>query len=159
MDAVASRAKMRRIHTPEMCICKFTIHSGEVKIHAKNTKRAARKLRVVQMRCNLASEIAGVLISKSSPFFRQVVGRKDGRDWAYGHTGAAIDALHRIDVELFLFGVRRLVFLRVDAVNWARIHTGGVLGADTGFCDYIGHSDFSDRVEVSTLIVAHAPNA
>jgi hypothetical protein len=52
-----------------------------------------------------------------------------------------------------------LVLLGVDAIDWTGVHTGGVLGADTGFCDYIGHSDFSDRVEVSTLIVAHAPNA
>jgi hypothetical protein len=42
----------------------------------------------------------------------------------------------------------------VDAIDRTGVHTGGVLGADTGFCNDVCISDLSRGTESSTLIVA-----
>jgi hypothetical protein len=101
----------------------------------------------------------GVLLRKVCPFLRHIILRKDSRYRARRNASAAVDALDWIDKQLIGRTVIGFVLLGVDAIDWTSVHTGGVLGADTGFCDYISHSDFSDRVEVSTLIVAHGPKA
>src|SRR5579884_612365 len=87
----------------------------------------------------LAAVVAGVLLGVVLPFFRQIVGGKDGRDRAHGNASAAINALYGINIKLGLVGVRGLVLLGVDAVYRARIHAGRVFRADTGFRDYISH--------------------
>jgi len=57
------------------------------------------------------------------PFLRQVIQRKHCRDGSNRHPGAAIDALHGINVELRdLIETRASVatrgFLRVNAITW-----------------------------------------
>ena len=87
--------------------------------------------------------MGGVLLGKVSPFFRQVVGGKDCRYRACGHAGAAVNALHRIDEQLICGAETIFVFLGVDAIDRTGVYTGGVLGADTGLCDNVGHLIFS----------------
>jgi hypothetical protein len=84
--------------------------------------------------------------------------REDCRNGARWNASAAVNALDGIDKQLLGGAVIGLVLLGVDAIDWTGVHTGGVLGADTGFCDYISHFlDLSNRVELSRLMVAHAP--
>ena len=80
-----------------------------------------------------------VLFRKAGPLLRQVVLRKDRRDRASRNARAAVDTLNWIDEKLIGIAVIAFVFFRVDAIDRARVHAGGVLGADTGFCNYISH--------------------
>jgi hypothetical protein len=91
------------------------------------------------------------------PLLRQVVGGKDCRDGAGRDASAAVDALDRIDEELFFLGVAVLVLLGVDAIDRTGVYTSGVLGADTRFCNDISHFLNSPGDELSTLIVAQDP--
>ena len=109
-------------------------------------------------RAALAAEVRGVLLSKVGPLLRQVVLREDGRDWAGRNAGAAVDALDRIDEELLGLAEAVFILFGVDAIDRTCVHTGGVLGADTGFCNDICHSDFSGKLNCSTLIVAQIPS-
>jgi hypothetical protein len=88
------------------------------------------------------------------PLLRQVVQREDGRYRARRDAGAAVDAFDRIDKQLFGLSKAGFIFFGVDAIDWAGVYTGGVLGADTGFCDHIGHRELLRKSFVSTLIVA-----
>src|ERR1035438_5255366 len=87
----------------------------------------------------LTSEVRRVLLGKAGPLLRQVVLRKDGRDRAGRDACAAIDALDRINEQLVDLGVSGFVLLGVDAIDRTGVHTGGVLSADTGFCNDVGH--------------------
>ena len=49
---------------------------------------------------------------KAVPLLRQIIQREDRRHRTHRHTSAAVNALHRVDVEHLFFGVRRRVFLR-----------------------------------------------
>jgi hypothetical protein len=92
-----------------------------------------------------ALDVACVEFGKVIPLLGQIVQRKNRGHWADGHAGAAIDALHRIDVELrdFLEArtaiIVRCVLLRVDAIYGAGIDAGGVLYSDAGFGNDEGH--------------------
>src|SRR5579863_991608 len=90
-----------------------------------------------------AAEVGRVLFSVAGPLFRQVIEGKDRRDGAGRHAGAAIDALDRINEELIGRAVVAFVFLRVDAIDRTGVHAGGVLGADTGFCNHVCHLESS----------------
>lgn len=59
----------------------------------------------------LAPEVRGVLLREVRPLFRQIVGRKDGRDWACRHTRTTIDALDRIDEQLVGLAVTGFILL------------------------------------------------
>jgi hypothetical protein len=87
----------------------------------------------------LASEIFGIAFGKRCPLFRKIVERKDGRHRTYRHARAAIDALHRIDVEHFFFSVSGCIFLRMNAIYRAGVHAGSVFCSDARFCNHIGH--------------------
>src|ERR1700733_7942315 len=87
----------------------------------------------------LPAEVCSVLLSKVGPLLRQVVLREDCRHGAGGNAGAAVDALDRIDKELVSRSVTVFVLLGVDAIDRTGVHTGGVLGADTGFCNDVSH--------------------
>src|SRR5215469_1716176 len=89
--------------------------------------------------CRSASEVGGVLLGEVGPFFGQVVGGKDGRNRARGDAGAAVDALHRIDVELLGLSVVGFVLLGVDAIDRTCVYASRVLRADTRFCNDISH--------------------
>jgi hypothetical protein len=88
------------------------------------------------------------------PLFRQVILGKDSRNRARRNACAAIDALDRIDKQLVRLGVTVFVLLGVDAIDGTGVHTGGVLGADTGFCNDVCHLSILRGDELSTLIVA-----
>src|SRR2546429_4666361 len=47
-----------------------------------------------------AFNVACVQFRVVLPFFRQIIERKNCEDGTNGHTGSAIDALHRINIEL-----------------------------------------------------------
>jgi len=88
-------------------------------------------------------EVGGVLVGKAGPLFGQVIGRKDSRNRAGWHAGAAVDALRRIDEQLIVRSKAVFILLRVDAVNGTSVYTGGVLGSNTGFCNYVSHRSIS----------------
>ena len=103
----------------------------------------------------LAAEVCSVLLGEVRPFLGQIVLGEDCRHRAGRNARAAIDALNRIDEQLIGGGVIGFVFLGVDAIDRASVHTGGVLGADTGFCDHVCHRQFLRKGFFSTLMVAH----
>ena len=73
------------------------------------------------------------------PLLRQIVEREDGRNWANGDAGAAVDAFDRIDVEHFFFAEGGLILLGMDAVHGTSVDASGVLGVDARFRDYVCH--------------------
>src|SRR5215472_5586407 len=87
----------------------------------------------------LAAVVLGVLLGEGLPFFRQIVESENRRDRADRHASAAVDALHRIDVQHLCAFKLRFVLLRMDAVHRACIHAGRVLGSDTRLCNHICH--------------------
>src|SRR5580704_13678108 len=82
-----------------------------------------------------AAEVCGVLLRKVSPLLGQVILGKDGGNRARRHASAAVNALDRIDEQLLRIGETVFVLLGVNAIDRTGVHTGGVLGADTGFCN------------------------
>jgi len=99
-----------------------------------------------QISAGLVAEVGGVFLGEASPLFGQIVLGKDGRDGAGGNACAAIDALDRVDEELIDFGVAVFVLFGVDAIDRTSVYTGGVLGADTGFCNDVCHLGFSGEI-------------
>ena len=87
----------------------------------------------------LTSEVCRVLLGKVRPLLWQIVLRKNGRNRTGRDASAAIDALDRVNEQLVGLGEAGLVLLGVDAIDRTGVHTGGVLGADTGFCNDVGH--------------------
>src|SRR6266446_5882565 len=73
------------------------------------------------------------------PLFRQIVEREDGRDRAHGHAGAAVDALHGIDIQHLLGCELVGVLLGMNAIHRTGVNTGGVFGSDAGLGNYVGH--------------------
>jgi catechol 2,3-dioxygenase-like lactoylglutathione lyase family enzyme len=79
------------------------------------------------------------------PFFGQVVQGKNCGHRADGNAGAAIDAFHRVNVELgnvvegWATVVVGGVFLGVDAIHGTGVDAGGVFCSDAGFGNDIGH--------------------
>src|SRR3954463_4975978 len=88
----------------------------------------------------LLTEVAGVHLDEALPLLGYFIEREDGFDRAGRHAGAAVDALVRMDVQLRDGGKFRFVLAWVNAIDWTHIHAGGVLGADAGFRDDVGHS-------------------
>src|SRR4029077_1706366 len=89
--------------------------------------------RLVSVGVELACfDVAGVLLNVGVPLLGKVVESEDRRNRADWHTGAAVDALDRVDEELVdLFEPRAAVLvlcvlLRMDAVHWTGIHTGRI---------------------------------
>lgn len=87
----------------------------------------------------LPPEIISVDFRKAAPLFRQIIQRENRRNRANRHTRSAIDALHRIDIDHVVLGEAGFVFLGVDAIDRASVHTGAVLRADTRFCNDVCH--------------------
>ena len=73
-------------------------------------------------------------------FSGRLVEGEDRLDGTRRDAGAAVDALVRMDEELFDGRELGLVFARMDAVHRAHVHARGVLGSDAGFCDDVGHA-------------------
>src|SRR3990167_3045273 len=76
------------------------------------------------------------------PLVRGVLEREDGFDRAGGHAGPAVDALAGMNVQQLGRREPGLVLARVDAVDRTHVHAGGVLRADAGLADNIGHNPF-----------------
>ena len=87
--------------------------------------------------------VLGVAFSEGVPFFRQIIERENGRNRADRNASAAIDALHRIDVQQLLSRVGGLIFLRMNAIDRTRIHTCRVFGADARLSNHVGHKGVS----------------
>jgi len=74
------------------------------------------------------------------PFCRQVVEGEDRRNGANRHACAAINAFHRINIELRFFGKLRFFILAgMDAINRAGIHSRSVFDSDARLCNYVCH--------------------
>src|SRR3954452_13669925 len=73
------------------------------------------------------------------PFRRDGVLGRDGIDRAGLDAGVAVDAFGGVDVQLIGLGETRLVRPRMDAVDWAHLDTGGVLGPKAWLVDYVRH--------------------
>jgi hypothetical protein len=91
----------------------------------------------------LAAEVGCVLFAKLFPLFGQVVAAEDRGDRADGNTRATVNALDRIDEELIVGFGTVLVSLGVNTIYRTSVHTRPILGANTGFRDYIRHLNFS----------------
>jgi hypothetical protein len=83
--------------------------------------------------------ILSVTLGVFVPFLRQVIQREDGGDRANRHAGAAINALHRVDVKHGNIGEVGFILSRVDTIHRANVYARGVLGVNTGFSNYISH--------------------
>src|SRR5260370_26324544 len=79
------------------------------------------------------------------PFLRQIIQRENCCHRTDRYTGAAVNALSGIDVQLRHFIERRAAIVigaalrRMDTIHRAHIYTGGILGSDTGFSDDVDH--------------------
>ena len=98
---------------------------------------------IVDLKLALPAEVLGVPLGECIPLLRQVVEREDGGNRAHRNAGAAIDAFYRIDVQQLFGCVGGLVFLGMNAIDWTRVHTGGVFGADARLSNHIGHKGVS----------------
>ncbi len=88
----------------------------------------------------LAAEVLGVYRRELLPLVRQLILGEAGVHRTCLDTGVAVDALVRIDVELFDVFVVGLVRSRVNAVDRADLDAGVVLLADAGFGDYVSQA-------------------
>ena len=91
---------------------------------------------------HLPSVVGRVLGREFGPLFRKIVERENRRHRADRHAGAAVDAFHGVDVEQRRFREVGFVFLWVDAIDGACVHTGGILGSDARFGDHVSHAVF-----------------
>src|SRR5258708_34878256 len=79
------------------------------------------------------------------PFLRQIFLRENGRHRTDRNTGAAVDALCGVDVQLRHFIEQRTAivigaaFRRMDTIHRTHIYAGGILWSDAGCCDDVGH--------------------
>jgi hypothetical protein len=79
-------------------------------------------------------------LGKVLPLLGQIIQSKDRRYRANRDTSATINALHWVDVKLSIGCERVFVLARMNAVNRAGIHTGGVFGSNARFSDYVCHT-------------------
>jgi hypothetical protein len=79
-------------------------------------------------------------LGKVLPLLGQIILSKDRRHWANGDTSATINALDWVDEKLSLGCESVFILARMNAVNRAGIHTGGVFGSDARFSDYVCHT-------------------
>src|SRR5438445_1627749 len=79
------------------------------------------------------------------PLLRQIIQRENCRHRADRYTGAAINSLGGIDIELRHFIERRAAIVigstlrRMNTIHRTHVHTGSIFGPDTGFSDDVCH--------------------
>src|SRR5580692_1811903 len=79
------------------------------------------------------------------PLLGKIIQRKNCRHWADRYTGAAINALSGVDVQLRHFIERRSAIVigaalrRMDTIHRAHVDAGGVLGSNARFSDDVCH--------------------
>ena len=81
----------------------------------------------------------GVLFGEFSPFFGEIVQRENRGNGAHRNAGAAIDALHGIDVKHLYIGESGVFFFRMNAIDGAGVDARRVFGANAGFRNYVCH--------------------
>src|SRR6185369_6672534 len=74
------------------------------------------------------------------PLFRCLVEREDGLNRASRHTGAAVDAFVRVNIQHFRRLKRLFVLARMDAVDWADVNARRILGTDARFTNDVRHA-------------------
>src|SRR4029453_16880918 len=94
--------------------------------------------------------ILRILRREVLPFVGHLVEGENRFHGARRHARAAIDALIRVDEELFGRLECRLVLPRMDAVHRANVDARRVLDADAGFRDHVGHSCLLDPRDAVT---------
>src|SRR3954467_6130780 len=82
-------------------------------------------------RWRVAVEHLFVLLDEGRVLRRDILLPKDRRHRTLWLTGAAVDALVGMDVEL--------VLAFIDAIDWADVHAGAILHPDAPFDDHISH--------------------
>src|SRR5271163_2594214 len=102
-------------------------------------RRASAWTRALKTETSLPTEIRRIFRRKLVPLLRQIVEREDGRYRAYRHARAAIDALHRINVEQRFSRVLGIIFLGMNAIHRTRIHTSRVFGVNARLCNHVSH--------------------
>jgi heme/copper-type cytochrome/quinol oxidase subunit 4 len=91
----------------------------------------------------LATKIIGIDLNVMLPLLRHIFVAEDRFDRTSWLARATINTLIGIDVEMFDGFKLSFIFAWVDAINRANVHTSGVLGSNTGFCDDIDCHAFS----------------
>src|ERR1044071_6631519 len=79
--------------------------------------------------------VLGVLRNEVVPLFRCLVEREDGFNRAGWHTGAAVDAFVRVNIQHFRGLKLWFVLARMDAVDWADVNARRILGTHARFTD------------------------
>jgi hypothetical protein len=93
----------------------------------------------VRVEVPLPAKILRIAFGEALPLLGQIIEGKNGGNRADRYASAAVDALHRIDVEHLFLRKRRRVLLGVNAIDRARIHTSRILGSNARFCNHISH--------------------
>src|SRR5208283_6169989 len=83
--------------------------------------------------------ILRVDLDEALPLFRKVIQGEDGGDGADRNARAAVNALHRVDVELRQVGEVPFIFARVDAINRTDVYASSVFGVDARFSNDVRH--------------------
>src|SRR5713226_5173824 len=95
-------------------------------------------------------EIVSIDLRIVGPLFWQIFERENSSHRAHWNASAAVNALLWVYIELQHFvevfcslalwpAVIIAILGRVDAINRAHIHTGGIFGPDTRFSNYVSH--------------------
>src|SRR5438034_7009575 len=91
------------------------------------------------VRLHAALVILRVFLNKIRPPGRRFVERENGLDRARRHTGAAVDALVRMNIKHLGRGELGLVLPGVNAVHRADVHARGILRPDAWLADDVRH--------------------
>src|SRR6267143_2706254 len=122
--------------------------SWSVRIGAKRSARRQTSATCFLIRVRLKFAAVNVILvglDVRLPFLRQIIQRENCRHRTDWNTGAAVNALGGIDVELRHFIERRAAIVigaalcRMDTIHRAHIYTGSVFRPYTGFGDDVGH--------------------
>src|SRR5438309_10840437 len=87
----------------------------------------------------------GIYRREVLPLLREIIECEDCGHRAYRNASSAINTLHRVDVELGLALVGRLIFTRMDAIDRAHVHARCVFRSDTGLSNHVGHLALLER--------------
>src|ERR1700704_4322780 len=90
-------------------------------------------------RCALSPEVLRIDLRIFLPLFRQIVESEDCRHGANRHTGAAINAFHRIDIQHLLGSELVGILLGMNAIHRAGVNAGGIFGSNARLGNYVGH--------------------
>jgi len=89
----------------------------------------------------LCGEMPGIYLHEIPPPIGNIIEGENRGDGAHWHTCSAINALHRIDVELGLRFEIHFVFFRVNAIDRARINARSIFHVDARLGNHVGHED------------------